>query len=50
MCKSHGAGQRILGTLFEKKITGARTARMRRNEERGNGGSSRVATACMVAS
>jgi len=50
MCKSHGAGQGISRTLFEKEITGARTTRMRRDKERGDGGSSRVATACMAAS
>lgn len=49
MCESYGAGQGIPGTLFEKEITGARTTRMRWDEERGNGGSSRVAAACMAA-
>lgn len=50
MRKSYGASQRIPGTLLEKEITGARTARVRRDEERGNGSSSRVVTACMAAS
>lgn len=50
MCKSYGTSQGIPGTLLEKEITGARIARVRRDEERGNGGSSRVAAACMAAS
>lgn len=50
MCESYGASQGIPGTLLEKEITGARTAGVRWDEERGNGGSSRVAAACMAAS
>jgi len=50
MRESHGTGQGIPRTLFEKKITGARTARMFRDEERGNGSSSRVAATCMATS
>lgn len=50
MRKPYGASQRISGTLPEKEIIGARTTRVRRDEERGNGGSSRVAATCVAAS